>query len=353
MSDFRIPYESYYGHGLVLNPAEERLREKLVPQLPEEVIDVHVHASDDDHYLPDDMPESVTSHMMSTFPVTTLDQSASFDDVLMPGIDVRKVRFAHAYAGIDHFKVTDYLIDESPDNDAVFAFGRSDTEEEINRTILDIQKDRVAGLKMYYLANGQAKSDLYDYFPPRILAAAEEAGTPIMLHLPHSLYNSQEEVIDLAQKYPNLDIILAHMGVAHVPKDSLPTILGRFSVMPNIYVDTSQVHDTELIRSAIVNLGVERVLFGTDEPLNLLRSVVYDNPRLGPRILTDYPYHWVDRGEYDEFINEVDGEFIHSHWQQLRAILQAIKIAFDSEAEQQQAKVDIFHDNSQKLLNMQ
>jgi len=346
----RIPYDQYYEHCLDLNEREEILQEELLPEIPEVVFDIHVHSAGESHYEPEHMPQSVRGHMMSTFPVTTLEHSAKIDELLMPGKEVRKARFAHAYAGIDHFAVTEYLIEESPDKDAVFAFGRSDTEDEIQRTLEDLDEERVKGLKMYYLANGIAKSDLYDYFPPAILEKAQEVGVPIVLHLPHSLYASHDEVIELAERYPRLNIILAHMGVAHVPRSSLPDILSRFSEHTNIYVDTSQVHDRELLRSAIIYLGVDRIMFGTDEPLNLLRSVIYENPRLGPRILTDFPYHWVDRQEYEEFKNVAQGEFVHSHWQQLQAILQAIKLAIHTQRDQERAKEDIFFNNAQRLL---
>ena len=346
----RIPYENYYDHVLKMNPEELILQEKILGEIPDALVDVHVHSSGAEHYQPESMPENVRQHMMSTFPVTTLEQSVEFDEVLMPGKEIQKVRFAHAYAGIDQFGVNDYLIENSPTDDFVFAFGRSDTKEEAEETVRVLESGEVQGLKMYYLSSGVPKSNLTDYFPPDILSKAEEVGVPIMLHLPHSIYKSAHEVVEVAEKYPNLSVILAHLGVAHIYRPELDGILSRLSTYPNVYVDTSQVHDADLITSAVKNLGQDRVLFGTDEPLNLLRSIVYDNPKLGPRILTDYPYHWVNSDEYNEFKDTIKGEFIHSQWQQLEAILQGVKQAFAEKKMQDKVKQQVFRENALKLL---
>ena len=103
----RIDYESHYDQLLQLSEHEEEIQARILPRLPESIIDVHVHASDHQHYSETAMTESVYNHMMSTFPVTTLEHSARIDDVLMPGKDVRKARFAHAYSVIDHFGITE------------------------------------------------------------------------------------------------------------------------------------------------------------------------------------------------------------------------------------------------------
>jgi len=348
-----IPYEGYYEHVLELNSHEQKLQEQLVPELPRTIIDAHVHAAAAEHYDPDAMTDHVYGHMMSTFPVTDIPTSEHIDEVLMPGIKVRKVRFAHAYAGIDHFAVTDYLLDQSPEKDAVAAFGLSDTPEQVERTVEAIRTPGVAGLKMYYLANGTPKSDLYDYFPEKVLEVAQEEGKPIILHLPHSLYNSHGEVLDLAERYPDLRVILAHMGVAHIPREGLETILDAFAQCANVFADTSQVNDPMLIAAGLKHLGEDRILYGSDEPLNLLRAVIYDNPVKGPRILTDHPYHWVDQEEFKDNIGLVKAPFIHSEWQQLQAILQGMTMAgVVGELDREALKSKLFYDNAARVFNI-
>ncbi len=207
--------------------------------------------------------------------------------------------------------------------------------------------------KMYYLANGVAKSNLYDYFPIPILETAQELEKPIVLHLPHSLYNSTEEVLELAKTMPDLKIILAHMGLAHVVRPDLEKIMGQFAEHRNILADTSQVNDTGIISTALKTMGPEKVLFGTDEPLNLLRAVIYDNPDLGPRLLTDYPFHWVDPEEHSKYIHLNTEPFIHSHWMQLDAILSGVRDAIGNKPKRLEDDwlQMIFNDNTQALLD--
>lgn len=348
-----IPYEKYFDHALKLNELELDIQKRLLRELPSTIIDSHVHVSTSEHYSPEDMSDRVLGHMMSTFPVNDLETSALIDEHLMPGIEVRKIRFANAYAGIGHFAVTNYLIDNSPVKDAVVCFGLSETEEQVEDTIEFLRNPRISGLKMYYLATNVEKSKIYDYFPKPILEVAQEEAKPIILHLPHSLYNSKNEVLDIAERYPNLDIILAHMGVVHIPRKELGMILDLFAKHDNIYADTSQVHDSRVISAGIKHLGVDKLLYGSDEPLNLIRSVIYDNPTLGPRILTDYPYHWVDPEEYAENIQTIKIPFVHSEWQQLQAIFDGMKLSgINNTAQATVAKDKIFHDNAAHVFNL-
>jgi predicted TIM-barrel fold metal-dependent hydrolase len=345
-----IEYEQYYSNALDLNEHEETLRDRLAPRLPDLMIDTHVHAAAPEHFDINTMPDHVRSHMMSTFPVTTIEMSQDIDQALLPGQEIRKLRFAHAFSGIAHRAVNEYLRSVSPEGDRVALFGVSNNETDVEYTRAELKSGQYEGLKMYYNASNPPKKELLEYFPPEVLTVAEKENVPIILHLPASLYNSADEVEAVVARYPALKVVLAHIGVAHIVRPELDGILKRFAKSGNVYVDTSGVDNPQLVSKALEHLGTDHVLYGSDEPLNLIRAVVYDNPELGPRLLTDYDYHWADSEEQSKWRHLAGEPFVHNQWRQLQAILTAIESLDMRPEDKSKVLESIFHGNAQAVF---
>jgi len=270
---------------------------------------------------------------------------------MFPGKVVRKLRFAHVFPGLDHKGINEHLLEKSSEKDNVALFGLSNSQEDIDYTVSELESGLYAGLKMYYIASNPPKYKLEEYFPEPILRTAEKEGVPIILHLPHSLYRSDMEVITVAQRYPRLKIVLAHVGVAHVPKPELATTLSTFGKYPNIYADTARVHSAEIVAAAVHHLGKDRIVYGSDEPLNLLRSATYFNPDLqAPRLLTDYPYHWADLEEQAKWLH-LAPRFVHSQWEQLEAISNAADLLCLNGLARQTFRKKIFSENAKAIFN--
>jgi hypothetical protein len=347
----RPDFEAYFDHAMEMTEAERRIQRRLLPELPETIIDCHVHTGPPEAADLDNLPEHVLGHMGSTYPYTTVEQSEEIDGLLAPSLDTRKIRFAHAFHGVDHQAVNEYLLGRTPEQDRVALFGISENSEHIAYTIDELESEQYSGLKMYYMASEIPRSELFDYFPPPILDTAEHLDIPIILHLPKSLHASLDELDELARRNPDLKVVLAHIGVTFLPYDGLEADLGRVARHENMSVDTSGVTDERVVAAAVRALGAERVLFGSDEPLNLLRDVAYENPERGTRLLTDYPYHWVDQEEQATWRHLAEGRFMHNHWQQLEALLGAIKHLAATPEEEVRLKRLIFHDNSERTFN--
>ncbi len=100
-----------------------------------------------------------------------------------------------------------------------------------------------------------------------IAKAAIDLGVPILIHsylrweetLPGE--SKPPEIAELAARYPALTIIMAHMAFRW--KEGVDAVRDH----PNIFVDTSGM-DPELgsVEYAVRQLGVDRVLFGSDAP---------------------------------------------------------------------------------------
>ena len=344
-----IDYPSYYDHGLNATDEERQLIDALNEHLPDKIIDSHTHSSAEGHFDKDKLSDFTREHMVSTFPVTTLEKSSEISDLMFSKLDIRKVRFAHAFRGIAHAAVNSYLTEGVNSTDRVALFGIHGTQDGIDYTVEELHSGKYTGLKMYYSSEQEPVFDLFEYYPRPILAAAESTGTPIILHLPRSLKSSLPEIKELVTSYPKLQIVLAHAGVTWIDSEDVDAVFAQTAQYPNVMADTAGVADARVLEKIIRHFGEFRILFGSDEPLNLLREQSYEHPELGPRIITDFPYHWVNPTEYSDFHDKV-GTPQYNHIMQIEALLTAIRRVAPNLQRQQTMAQAIFHDNAYRIF---
>lgn len=110
------------------------------------------------------------------------------------------------------------------------------------------------------------------------LAWAGERKLPVNLHVtdpqsrpyPGRIETPAEDFLRLAQAYPQTNFILAHWG------GMLPLRDARFGRLANLHYDTAAsplMYAPDVWPRALAGLGADRVLFGSDYPLNLYPRV--------------------------------------------------------------------------------
>jgi uncharacterized protein len=144
-----------------------------------------------------------------------------------------------------------------------------------------LHRDRVVGLKFYlgyeeFSANDERLHQLYEYcekheVPIMFHTGVLEAGSTGLLEYSHPL-----QVDRVATRFPNLNIVMAHMGN--------PWLIDCAAVLAknqNVYADMSAffaenrsitAHDVEVFKQRMEQVRVflysyEKFLFGTDYPL--------------------------------------------------------------------------------------
>lgn len=284
-----IPAEEYLTEALALSDSEEQCLEALSKALPATICDAHTHLSDTCEVSK--YPKDLLTHAVSTFPAYSFDQAQSTRQILWPKKKVHSLRMAHAVRGYNYRAINKTISSRAASaGDAYAAYGLPD---DIAYTLGVLEKPNVRALKMYHAYREPPYERIVEIFPPPILEKAAKLGVPIILHLPRPLPHTTQEVLEVAVTYQSLIIVLAHIG-GHGGQFFTPGIgaaLRQLSASPNVLVDTAFVYDEALISAALSAFGPERVLFGTDEPLSLIRAVVYTHPKLGPRLYAPR-YHW-------------------------------------------------------------
>lgn len=328
----RPDFDGFMKHGMKLTTDEIMHIDKLSGELPDIIHDVHVHTAEPASFDFNRLTSAGRHSMVSTYPVTTIEDSQKMDELFWKKKKIRKLRFAHATNGHDQAKTNEYLKHKSPQEDKIAFFGQSERPEQVDATIAGLASGAFRGLKMYYAASRKHRyGHVYDYFPKHILAAAERAETPIILHLPNGLTQSAHEVHEVCEDFPRLRIVLAHIGVSFAYSPQVEKSLVSIADLSQVSVDTSGVTDVEVLTSAVQHLGAKRVLFGTDEPFGLMRDVTYVHPELGPRLLTDIPYHWTIPEERAEFLHLRNPKVPNNHIQQLQALVAVAKTLPDAD----------------------
>jgi uncharacterized protein len=135
----------------------------------------------------------------------------------------------------------------------------SDAPEVINKAVKDWG---FKGVKLNPLFNNfLPDSKIVD----PVMDEAAKLELPVLIHCGHPPWSLPWSFERLAERYPDVTIIMAHMGHGHIVY-----INGSLDVAedyPNIMVDTAGMTMHTKIKEAVLRLGVDRVMYGSDTPL--------------------------------------------------------------------------------------
>lgn len=215
----------------------------------------------------------------------------------------------------------------------------------------DILKRGFLGIKPY-LSNcpsyiPPAETRIFDFVPHEHLKVCDKHGLIVMLHIPRdgrfkdpvNLYQLRE----IEEKYPNLKLIIAHIGRAYARED----IGNGFDIVgkgANTYFDfTANVCD-DAIKACIEAVGPKKLIFGSDLPIAIMRMY---------RIVENGVYYnIVPRGHYGDVngqphMRQTDGENITvMMYEQIRALK---RVAVDLKLSDSDIEA-IMNSNAKKLI---
>jgi len=92
---------------------------------------------------------------------------------------------------------------------------------------------------------------------------AERLSLPFVVHTATDEFSAPEFVLEAARRNPGVNFILVHMGLGTDNGMAIECIRS----LPNIYGDTTWVSPESVLR-AIGECGSEKIIFGTDSPID-------------------------------------------------------------------------------------
>ena len=296
-------------------------REELAPKLPPRIFDAHVHIMRKEYF-----PEGFTFPERNTFNKFGGEFPVELWRKLMAEILPEQELWLNCFSA-PHLQVDN---DRTPEveGEKEFAMAMVSPADTVETLARRIEAAKAVGVKPYlnYAAHvyGKKENDVevFDMLTPEQLEYLNEKALAVTLHIPRSGRFAdplnQKQMIALCEKYPNVKFIFAHIGRAYFMRNILESNIEEFAKYPNVYFDTAMINSVEIVKYTYDHFPLERVLFGTDTPIALLRGKSVE-------INNQYAYLMGENYAIGSAIIDTSGvvEFTTFFYEQLRAMIAA------------------------------
>jgi predicted TIM-barrel fold metal-dependent hydrolase len=271
----------------------EFFNEKLKDRLSGMILDAHTHINLPEHIAMVPQSRIDGDWALQSGCEMTMEEANGYAAALFPGVDYRFTAFPFPIREADTEGNNTYIAELI--KTGKIAFGLLTIRPEMNLAAIEEQlaNGGFAGLKPYpdYVsAHKGSEVSIFDFLPRPVLALAERLGKCIVLHLPRAGRfadeNNIRELREIMLEFPNLKIIIAHLGRCFNPYyfQKAAEILG--DDIHRFWFDTAAVMNPEVLTLAMKTLHGDQLLFGLDLPILLWH---------GSRRWTEKAYHNVCR----------------------------------------------------------
>ena len=155
-------------------------------------------------------------------------------------------------------------VKEFPDRFVGFFWANPREEDVCEMLEMVVQKHGFKGLKFHPTFTGVAADDEDWVYP--IAEKARKLKICMMIHSDTSILASPWQVGMLAMDFPGLPVVMAHMGFVDIIANDGAIDMARR--VPNLYLETSGVSAEDKVAQAVRVVGVEKILYGSNMPLN-------------------------------------------------------------------------------------
>jgi hypothetical protein len=333
---------------LEVNDLDQRIwSEELDSFVPNRIFDAHTHIF---RWEFNNDPERESGPMRKfvrpEFEDAGWDLLDECDDLLMPGRSVDRLAFPFPYSNGCDFAGSNRFVSEQvkdhPQSGALMLVHPGMTAEDIEAAV---DQHGYLGLKPYrfYSSTGDfVHCRITDFLPAHQIAVADRLGLLIMMHLskPNGISDTQnlDDLDMLTSRYPKARWILAHCARSY-SSWPIERAGNRLRDMPNTWFDTSSVCESDAIEALIRTVGIERVMYGSDDvPVGVLR---------GKYVSFGYGWSYLSETNHNLNLSHCESRMTFTRYEQLRAMKRAAQSVGlkDSQIEA------LFHDNAAELIN--
>lgn len=252
--------------------------EQLMDFLPDKFIDCHNHiwlsrfvTGQDNAGRSCAWPEMVAKdNSIEDLIQTNLD--------LFPGKTVIPVLYSYVNVAVDTRQSNTY-VEKCARKHHLPALYLSRPEEPIEEIEKNVISGGFCGLKVYlefapaYIPTNEIR--IYDFLPHEQLALADKHGWIVQLHIarPKRLADPLNyiQLWEIEQKYPNLQLLVAHLGRAYANEDIGNALEYLKHTEKTIWDFTANTNDY-VMEQVLHYFGPERFIYGSDFPIFRMRA---------------------------------------------------------------------------------
>lgn len=315
--------------------------------LPEKFFDSHVHLFDSSCLIPGfEFPEKSCYRKFDC--EFTIETHLKLMCAMLPDQELFLNSFGHPGAEADLNASAAYT-GKISDNLTSFGMTLISPKDDMAEVKRRVEDNNLVGYKPYLNFvdwKPVADVEIFDMLTDEQMSYADDKELIITLHIPRSARLAdpvnQRQMVELCDRYPNAKIIFAHIGRAYFMSNVIGG-LAEIAKRPNAYIDTTMVNHEGVLEYTFNNFPRDRILFGSDAPIALLRGKSVEiNNQYAYLMAEDYR---IGTAIYDSE-NVVD--FTTFFYEQLRGI----KLAAERAGVTNEELKGIFHDNAIRLFKV-
>ena len=265
---------------LDVKPYDKQYYEEILkPFLPEKFIDCHTHV-----WLREHDPNKTLRSGTQNWPGLVAKDNSIEDlnetnRLLFPDNKVISVLYGDCAVSIDRKAVNSYVVEKAIANDfpALYLCHPDTPAEELERIILE--NPVFKGIKVYLqFAPGYLPADeirIYDFLTKEHLAVCDKHGWVVQLHIarPKRLADPVNyiQLLEIEQNYPNLQLIVAHLGRAYANEDVGGALDYLKNTQKTVWDFTANTNDW-VMEQVLKYFGPERFIYGSDFPIFRMKA---------------------------------------------------------------------------------
>ena len=256
--------------------------EELKDFLPDKILDVHTHVWLDKYTVPRPADEDMRMVMWPKLVAkdNSIEDLQETYRLMFPGKEVSALMFTSEVHSIESGRRNNEYVAECSKKTgwpALYYSHPTQSPDEVERMI---RKGGFLGIKSYLSLSPayipEAEIRIFDFFQKEQLKRMDEMGAIVMLHIPRNGRLKDpvnlEQILELKTEFPNVRVIIAHIGRAYVREDVGNAFTDYLCRVPDLMYDFTANCCEYAITEVIRHATPEHVMFGTDMPILRMRT---------------------------------------------------------------------------------
>ncbi|MBQ8732646.1 MAG: amidohydrolase family protein [Oscillospiraceae bacterium] len=248
--------------------------EQIDSRLPQKIWDIHQHISLEKN-IGDIPPEMYAADWaIQCGAAMTAEEYRRFSADIYPGREVHSTAFGAVIKGGNHAGHNQYIASLVRDKKLDAGFMILDPSVSAEETARIYDEGGFSGYKPYadMVACAKAADITFpEFMPDAHMKVLNDRKGILMLHVPRAgrLPDDRNirELKELRQKFPDITIIIAHMGRSYCPAHFLEAMEKLGSDVNAFHYDFAAVLNPAVIEAALEHLNHDQIHYGTDLPV--------------------------------------------------------------------------------------